>query len=134
MYKIQRCCLILFTIFSGVIYADNFDGTYLGESDGVAKLIIKNNSVHGYGSCTPGLCDWGNAIKTHYSIDGKFLTAEFQPIGEKRQKLYHIIVISHTHNKNKISVSTVNYWNNESSVTSNNMNTLTQQEFLTLAK
>lgn len=135
MYKLYRNLLIVaLAIFSGIASADSFNGTYLGESTGIAKLVIKDGSVHGYGSCTPGMCDWGKAIKSSYSRDKQFLIAEFRPIGDKRQKLHFIIVINHTHDKNKISVSSVNYWKSESSVINDDMNTMTQQEFLILAK
>ncbi len=126
--------LIISTLLLSItstVYAYDFEGTYYGESNGIDKLVITKNSVHGYGKCSPGSCDWGKSTKVNYYSDRNMLVVEFKPIGDNKQKLYSTIIITPTTQKNTISVSLVNYWKSESELTTDKMNVMTLQEYLT---
>ena len=126
--------LIISTLLLSItstVYAYDFEGTYYGESNGIDKLVITKSFVHGYGKCSPGSCDWGKSTKVNYYSDRNMLEVEFKPIGDNKQKLYSTIIITPTTQKNTISVSSVSYWKSESELTTDKMNVMTLQEYLT---
>jgi hypothetical protein len=63
--------IVVFTIvITSTALAANWDGTWYNKdtaTKGMVKFTIKDETFHGYGSCTPTPCDWGTAPLIFYS-------------------------------------------------------------------